>query len=51
MQNFVAACSRCNHAKGARVPSPAEQGRMERRRRQYPASDSALRVGERQPLP
>ena len=32
VQNFVAACSRRNRAKGARIPSPAQQERLERRR-------------------
>lgn len=50
-QNFVAACSRCNRAKGARIPSPAQQERLERRRRSYVASDAQVCVGERQPLP
>lgn len=50
LQNFVAACARCNRAKGARVPSPGQQERIERRRRDYVTSDSSLCVGERQPL-
>ncbi|MCU1500365.1 MAG: endonuclease [Acidimicrobiales bacterium] len=28
LQNFVAACARCNRAKSARIPSPAQQNRM-----------------------
>ncbi|MDQ5861256.1 MAG: HNH endonuclease [Actinomycetota bacterium] len=51
VQNFVAACSRCNRAKGAQIPSPAQQERLERRRRTYVALDGAVAVGERQPLP
>ncbi|TSE16623.1 HNH endonuclease [Arthrobacter sp. KBS0703] len=51
LQNFVAACSRCNRAKGAQIPSPAQQERLERRRRTYVALDGAAAVGERQPLP
>jgi hypothetical protein len=50
LQNFVAACSTCNRAKGARIPSPAQQLRIEARRRTYVASDGAVAVGERQPL-
>jgi 5-methylcytosine-specific restriction endonuclease McrA len=51
LQNFVAACSRCNRAKGAQIPSPAQQERLERRRRTYVALDGAVAVGQRQPLP
>ncbi|HJW01525.1 MAG TPA: HNH endonuclease signature motif containing protein, partial [Arthrobacter sp.] len=32
LQNFVAACAKCNRAKRARIPSPGQQHRMERRR-------------------
>lgn len=49
--NFVAACSRCNRAKGARIPSPDQQERLERRRRAYVTPDAPVSVGERQPLP
>jgi 5-methylcytosine-specific restriction endonuclease McrA len=51
LQNFVAACSRCNRGKGARIPSPGQQERLERRRRDYVTLDDAVSVGERQPLP
>lgn len=50
LQNFVAACARCNRAKGARIPSPGRQARMERRRREYVAPDSTASVGERRQL-
>jgi len=51
LQNFVAACARCNRAKGARIPSPGQQERLERRRRSYLPPESSVSVGERQPLP
>lgn len=47
LQNFVAACSRCNRAKSARIPSPALQKRIERRRLAAGADASAMLVGER----
>ncbi|WCI09880.1 HNH endonuclease [Arthrobacter sp. OVS8] len=49
-QNFVAACSRCNRTKGARIPWLGLQLRMERRRWEYFAPDGSVAVGERQPL-
>jgi len=51
LQNFVAACARCNRAKRARIPSPGQQRRVERRRREYLSPSSSVSVGERQPLP
>jgi hypothetical protein len=51
LQNFVAACARCNRAKGARIPSPGQQERIERRRRDYFMPEGSVSVGERQPLP
>lgn len=51
LQNFVAACARCNRAKRARIPSPGQQQRLERRRRDYVTSGALVSVGERQPLP
>lgn len=51
LQNFVAACARCNRAKRARIPSPGQQRRMERRRRDYLPASASVSVGERQPLP
>jgi 5-methylcytosine-specific restriction endonuclease McrA len=51
LQNFVAACARCNRAKRARVPSPGQQQRLERRRRDYVTSGASVSAGERQPLP
>lgn len=51
LQNFVAACARCNRAKGAGVPSPRQQERLERRRLGYLPQGSTLSLGERRPLP
>ncbi|MEN8583136.1 HNH endonuclease [Burkholderia sp. RS01] len=51
LQNFVAACARCNRRKGARIPSPGRQERIQRRRRDYVLADGPVSVGERQPLP
>lgn len=51
LQNFVAACARCNRAKRANIPSPGQQRRMERRRREYLPPSSSVSVGERHPLP
>lgn len=51
LQNFVAACARCNRAKRARIPSPWQQQRLERRRRGYVTCHALVSVGERQPLP
>ena len=51
LQNFVATCARCNRAKRARIPSPAQQQRLERRRRDYVPPSSSVSVGERQPFP
>jgi 5-methylcytosine-specific restriction endonuclease McrA len=51
LQNFVAACARCNRAKGARIPSPGKQARLVRRRQNYVEPGSLVGVGERQPLP
>jgi 5-methylcytosine-specific restriction endonuclease McrA len=50
LQNFVAACARCNRTKGARVPSPGQQARIERRRRGDVAPAGSVSVGGRQPL-
>jgi len=50
LQNFVAACARCNRTKGAGVPSPGQQERIERRRREYVPPSRPVSVGARQPL-
>ena len=50
LHNFVAACARCNRAKRASIPSPGQQRRMERRRREHLPPSSSVSVGERQPL-
>ncbi len=49
LQNFVAACASCNRAKAARIPSPGQQARMERRRREYAAPGDPISVGARRP--
>lgn len=49
VQNFVAACPRCNRAKGARIPSPGQQGRLEKRRASYLTAGSSVVAGERRP--
>lgn len=51
LQNFVAACARCNRSKGARIPSPGHQNRLQQRRRTYVEFEDAVAVGERQLLP
>lgn len=48
-QNFVAACARCNRAKGARIPSPGQQVRLEKRRTAYVTAGGPLTAGERRP--
>jgi hypothetical protein len=50
LQNFVAACAKCNRTKGARIPSPGQQARIERRRREYVAPAGSVSVGERRRL-
>lgn len=50
LQNFVAACAKCNRAKRARIPSPGQQARLERRRRDYFTPEASVSVGERRPL-
>lgn len=50
LDNFVAACARCNRTKGAGVPAPGQQARMERRRRAYVSPTGSVSVGARQPL-
>ena len=50
LQNFVAACARCNRAKGARLPSPGRKARIDGRRREYVAPAGSVSVGARRPL-
>lgn len=51
LQNFVAACSVCNRRKAAKIPSPGQQKRMERRRLEYVTAGADVSVGERRALP
>lgn len=46
MTNFVAACVKCNLAKGAKVPGAWETMRMESRRRKYFAQGLNTKAGE-----
>lgn len=47
MQNFVAACAKCNMSKGAKVPTRMASKRMENRRRKYFPKGVPVTVGER----
>ena len=47
MQNFVAACAKCNMSKGAKIPSRFATKRMENRRRKYFPKGVPVTVGER----
>jgi hypothetical protein len=50
LQNFVAACATCNRAKGASLPTPGQQRRLQGRRRGYVGLEEAVLVGERRTL-
>ena len=49
-RNFVAACAHCNRRKSARIPSPGQLTRLERRRASYVGTDVAVPLGERRRL-
>jgi 5-methylcytosine-specific restriction endonuclease McrA len=46
MQNFVAACERCNLAKSARMPGPLQRARIHSRRARYFPAGIPTAVGE-----
>jgi hypothetical protein len=50
LRNFAAACSRCNRAKGARLPTPGQLVRLEKRRSSYVSSAEMAMIGERRSL-
>lgn len=50
LRNFAAACSRCNRTKGARLPTPGQQVRLEKRRSSYVSSAEMAMIGERRSL-
>jgi 5-methylcytosine-specific restriction endonuclease McrA len=47
MQNFVAACVRCNTSKGAKVPTFMQTKRIQNRRRSYFPKSVPVTAGER----
>lgn len=47
MQNFVAACVRCNTSKGAKVPTLMQTKRIQNRRRRYFPKGVPVIAGER----
>lgn len=47
MQNFVAACVRCNTSKGAKVPTRMQTRRIQNRRRSYFPKGVSVTAGER----
>lgn len=49
--NLVAACTRCNTSKGAKVPTPFQRLRLERRRRRYFPEHIGVEAGGKVPMP